>query len=115
MLHAPHEAQGSVAVFFLRCNQDDSAGIINPDAPASEAGIYRLVGDEGVFVDRGDGFPVNPIAEARRLANADSDEVPPDQSLSGDEGPARAERLLAVQARQLTMEEFLRGVIDAGS
>lgn len=115
MPHAPHEVKGRVAVFFLRCNQDDSDGNLNSDVPASEAGIFRLLGHQGVFVDRGDGVPINPITEALLLLTGDEDEVRLAEFVFIDNAPTRRDQPVAVQARRLTMEEFLRTVIAAGS
>ncbi len=55
--------QGSVAVLFLRHKRDGVDG--QPFAAfESEPDVWRLVNDDSVFVDRGDGVAVNPLAEA---------------------------------------------------
>ncbi len=116
MLAAPDDAKGRAAVLFLRCNQDDTDGNVDPNVPAYEAGVYRLVGSQGVFVDRGDGVPVNPITEAMRLTiNGDHNELRLDQFILSDDVPKREEQPVAAQARGLSMTDFLQIIIAAGS
>ncbi len=109
-----NDAAGSTAVLFVRSKQDDRQGRPNPKALASEVGLWRLVSHQGVYVDRGDGVPINPISEATRLvASSASRTVPLDEFVFGNNLPNPSEQPVAAQARKLTMDEFLRVVIDA--
>ena len=56
----------------------------------------------------------NPISEATRLvASGASRTVPLDEFVFGDNLQNPSEQPVAAQARKLTMDEFLRVVIDA--
>lgn len=107
------EGVGTVAVLFLRNKQDTNIGEPNPKALPGEAGIYRLISHQGVFIDRGDGVPVNPISEVMRLIES-GDEVPLDEFVFGDNVPRAETQPIAAQARALTMDELLQLITKTG-
>jgi hypothetical protein len=77
MLPMPEVAADTVWVMFLRSKEDDVQGRPNPEALPVEAGIWRQVNSQGLFIDRGDGLVVNPVKAAEVWAQVES----PDQSL----------------------------------
>lgn len=77
------EALDTVAILLLRHKKDGPDG--RPMAEFSEEpDVWRLISDQGVFVDRGDGIAVNPILAAAHLAETGS-RVPIDDFVDGDD------------------------------
>ena len=100
------EGKGTVAVLFLRDKQDDEYGVRIPGVSDSEKGLYRLVSHQGVFIDRGDGVPINPIVEVTRLLDSFED-IPLDEFIFGDNLPDPRNNPIAAEMRNTTMLDLL--------
>lgn len=64
-------AHDTVWILFLRNKQDDGRGMPNSNALESEIGIWRQVNSQGMYVDTGQGHPVNPVAVAAAWGRGD--------------------------------------------
>lgn len=112
---APSAAAGidTVGLFFLRYKLHNRMGEEYEQARQEEAGLYRLISHQGVFIDRGDGVPIGPQIEVLRLLDSGLD-MPLDEFVFDGPPPDPSEYQLAATARNMSMDELIALVRRAG-
>ena len=107
------KAVDTVAILFLRLKSDDHQGRADPNALNAERGLYRLVSSQGVFIDRGDGVPVNPFKEAQ-LASMLGEGTPTEVAL-GPNLHRHGMAPVAATVREMTVTELIVAIFEVAA